>query len=488
MRHPQTSLALLFLPAGIRAVNNGLARTPPMGWNNWNSLGCDVSESLLLDTAQILVRSGLRDMGYEYVVLDDCWSSGRSQTGHLLPDLTRFPSGMKSVSDALHAQNLRFGMYSSAGEMTCAHYAGSLDHEVLDAESWAAWGVDYLKYDNCYSRGRFGTPQISFDRYNTMALALNATGRAMVYSLCNWGEDYVHAWGVSIANSWRVTGDVYDSFSRPDAQCSCVEATDPLCVSPGNHCSILYIINRVAPIAARGEPGGWNDLDMLEVGLGGMQDEEYVAHFSLWAALKSPLLIGADLRKLGAKALSVLNNPAVVALNQDPLGRPVTRIMRREEGKKDQYGIGETQIWSGPLYGGDQVVVFLNAADETLEMKIDLDEIFASEGPGGSAPHSKVTWAVHDLWAERMDEKTAGRVLHDGKKVLDEVGWYNASAISYREGLERGDERLMGKKIGEVAPGEDLKAQVPRHGVKVFRLRSVSGEALKRYAVYRDEL
>lgn len=251
---------------------------------------------------------------------------------------------------------------------------------------------------------------------------------------------------------------------------------------------MLYIINRVAPIAGRGEPGGWNDLDMLEVGLGGMSDEEYVAHFSLWAALKSTLLIGADLRRLGPKALSILNNPAIVALNQDPLGRSVTRIVRKEEGRKDRYGVGETQIWSGPLYRGDQVVVFLNAADEPLEMQIELDEIFASEGTGGSAQQAKLTWAVHDLWAGRMDDETAERVLEDGERVLAEVGWYNATTMSYREGLDRGDERLMGKKIGEVKPGGVLKAQVLRHAVKVFRLRSEGGEEVKRYAVYRDEL
>jgi len=178
--------------------------------------------------------------------------------------------------------------------------AGSLDWEENDAKSFANWGADYLKYDNCYHMGRFGTPKISFDRYKVMWDAINATGRPMLYSLCNWGEDYIHTvsitmntinldtslitlqWGMSIANSWRMSGDIYDSFSRPDDLCSCTDASDPHCIAPGSHCSVLNIVNKVAAFADRGQPGGWNDLDMLEVGNGGMTDEEVflVSHSS----------------------------------------------------------------------------------------------------------------------------------------------------------------------------------------------------------------
>ena len=191
----QRTLLFGLLAGASTALNNGLARTPQMGWNNWNSLGCDVSESLLLDTASKLVTSGLRDVGYKYVVLDDCWSDGRDFTGYLQADERRFPHGMKWIAGHIHDLDMLFGMYSSAGEFTCARYEGSLDHETYDAESWASWDVDYLKYDNCYHRGRFGYPEISFNRYNVMAQALNATGRNILYSLCSWGEDYVHTWG-----------------------------------------------------------------------------------------------------------------------------------------------------------------------------------------------------------------------------------------------------------------------------------------------------
>lgn len=222
------------------------------------------------------MQTGLRDVGYNYVVLDDCWSDlkGRDKNNYLQADPVRFPKGMKDVGDRIHEQGLLFGMYSSAGEMTCARYPGSLDFEKEDATKFAEWGVDYLKYDNCYHLGRFGTPKISFDRYNAMWTALNATGQPMLYSLCNWGEDYPHTWGMSIANSWRISGDIYDSFSRPDDLCSCETASDPHCVAPGSRCSVLNIINKVAPYVDRGQPGGWNDLDMLEVGNGGMSDEE----------------------------------------------------------------------------------------------------------------------------------------------------------------------------------------------------------------------
>ena len=198
--------------------------------------------------------------------------------------------------------DLLYGMYSSAGEMTCPRHEGSLDHEAEDTASWTAWDVDYLKYDNCFHKGRFGSPEASYKRFEAMAVALNRTQRPMLYSLCSWGEDYVHTWGLVIENSWRISGNIYDHFNRPDALCVCADSANPHCVSPGSRCSVMHILNKVAPFVDRGFSGGWNDLDMLEVGLSGLSDEEYVAHYSMWAAIKSPLLIGADLRTLSAKA------------------------------------------------------------------------------------------------------------------------------------------------------------------------------------------
>lgn len=480
-------LLSLALSSPTTAVRNGLGRTPQMGWNNWNSLGCDVSQDLLLSTSKVLLDTGLRDVGYNYVLLDDCWQGERGADGYITVDAAKFPMGMKPISDRLHDDGLLFGMYSSAGELTCAKHEGSLDHEVADAQSYASWGVDYLKYDNCYPLGRSGTPKISFDRYNAMAQALKATGRSIFYSLCSWGEDYVHSWGMSIANSWRVSGDIYDHFNRPDILCSCTDPRDPHCAAPGTHCSVMNIVNRVAAYVDRGGPGGWNDLDMLEVGQGGMTDDEYVAHFSLWAALKSPLLIGADIRTLPAKALTILNNPAVIAVNQDPIGRPAMRVRQDMNVKKDKYGEGEVQIWSGPLYPHDQLVLLVNAADEDMTITTDLNEIFVHEGPEGSAPQTKHKYAIHDLWADRMSDREAERILKNGIKS-DSHAWYNATETGYKDGLLAGDERLLGRKIGEISPkSAELKVKIPRHGVKMYRLRA-PGDVPARYALTKQEL
>ncbi|KAK0101121.1 hypothetical protein ONS96_006346 [Cadophora gregata f. sp. sojae] len=489
-------LLFAFTAGTSRAVNNGLARTPPLGWNNWNSLGCDVSEDLLLETASQLVSLGLMDVGYKYTVLDDCWSDGRDSNGRLKVDLSRFPNGMSSVSSRIHSHGLLFGMYSSAGHMTCARGEGSLDHETEDAQSFADFSIDYLKNDNCYSQGRAGSAQASFTRYDAMAKALNRTGRPIVYSLCNWGEDFVMSWGVSIANSWRISGDIYDSFSRPDDRCSCTEndPSSPWCVSPGAHCSVLTILKKIAPYADRGQPGGWQDLDALEVGLGGMTDEEYKAHFSLWAALKSPLLIGADLRILSPEALTILNNPAILAISQDPLGVPATRVERNVNVPKDRYGIGETHVWSGPLAGGDQVLIFLNAADEDLEMVAYLEDVFVGQGPSCSAPQCNQDWVVHDLWGSRMDNSVASELLEksksgeDAARILQNADHYNASSLSYKEGLEQQDKRLLGTKVDEIPARGSLKVKVKRHSAKVYRLRPKSGISGKRYSHFKDEL
>ncbi|KAI1846586.1 hypothetical protein JX265_009110 [Neoarthrinium moseri] len=496
------TLLVGLLATGVEAVSNGLALTPPMGWNNWNAFGCDVSEELLLSTAETIINLGLRDLGYQYVVLDDCWQdvNGRDANGKLQPELSRFPNGLKSISDQLHSKGLKYGMYSSAGEMTCARFDGSLDHEVEDAQSFASWGVDFLKYDSCYHMGRIGTPQISFNRFKTMSDALNATGRPILLNLCNWGEDYVHTWGMSIANSWRITGDIYDSFTRPDDLCGCdTTISDPFCIAPGTHCSVLFILNKVAAFADRSIPGGWSDLDMLEVGQGGMTDEEYKAHFALWAALKSPLFLGNDLRDMPASALTIINNPAILALSQDPHGRSVTRVRRDVQGvAKDEWGMGETQVWSGYLQNGDEVVIFLNAGGEDIEMQVTLAEIFIPFGPGGSAPHVKSDWAVHDLWAHRMSEETAEALMAaatDERRaaILKDVNWYNATETPFEEGLRNNDPRLFGEKIGEVKAGGILKAPVTSHAARVFRLRRIAkqGETFKGKSIDRvakDEL
>jgi alpha-galactosidase len=356
-----------------------------------------------------------------------------------------------------------------------------------------------LKYDSCYHMGRVGTPSVSFNRFKAMSDALRATGSNILLNLCNWGEDLVHTvshmppslyhntnssqWGMSISNSWRITGDIYDSFTRPDDLCACntLEPGATNCIAPGTHCSVLFILNKVAPFADRSIPGGWSDLDMLEVGQGGMTDEEYKAHFALWAALKSPLFLGNDLRDMPAKALSIINNPAIIALSQDPHGRSVTRVRRDTHGvAKDEWGMGETHVWAGQLQNGDQAVILLNAGGADMEMSVSLAEIFIPYGPGGSAPHVKYDWAIHDLWAHRMSDETAEKLLaakeNEREAILKEANWYNATETPYAKGLAKGDARLFGEKIGVVEAGGVLRAAVKSHAAAVYRLRRIAKE------------
>jgi alpha-galactosidase len=275
-------------------------------------------------------------------------------------------------------------------------------------------------------------------------------------------------------------------------------AGDVNCIAPGTHCSVLFILNKVAPFADRSIPGGWSDLDMLEVGQGGMTDEEYKAHFALWAALKSPLFLGNDLREMTADALTIINNPAIIALSQDPHGRSVTRVRRNVEGvAKDEWGQGETQVWAGYLQNGDHVVILVNFGGEDLNMEAPLAEIFIPFGPGGSAPHNKFSWTVHDLWANRMSPHTAEALLaaesEERLAILKGVNWYNATEVPYEQGLRDEDPRLFGEKIGVVDAGGVVKVLVKRHAAKVLRLRRIEkpGERFKGKSIDRvakDEL
>ncbi|KAK9242916.1 glycoside hydrolase superfamily [Lipomyces tetrasporus] len=453
---------------------NELAVTPPMGWNNWNAFACSVNEHLLLSTAEKMAAFGLRDVGYQYIVLDDCWSLGRDKNGNLQHDPEKFPRGMKYVADQLHSLGFLFGMYSDAGSYTCARYPGSLGYEEQDAKTFASWDVDYLKYDNCFNEGLAGNPKITSERYRTMKNALQTTGRSIVYALCNWGEDYPWKWAHTVANVWRMSGDIYDSFDRPDPRCPCTGEEGYDCPYAGSHCSAMNILNKAAYVVHTSVAGAWNDLDMLEVGNGGMDDEEYKTHFSLWAAVKSPLLMGNDVNVMDAKALSILTNPAVLAVSQDTAGVPVNRMWRYYVSDTDAYGQGEIQMWSGPLSGGDQLVILLNAGNSPRLMNATLADIFYDSGPEGSALEIKENWDIYDLWANRMDEATAQSII-DGSPTSEVAKfYYNATETSYKDGLAAGNELLLGKLTGMVEAGGVIETEVPRHGVAMLRLRKHS--------------
>jgi alpha-galactosidase len=269
-----------------------------MGFNNWNSTHCraEFNEAMVKGIADIFVEKGLKDAGYQYVNLDDCWAKPqRNADGKLEADPVRFPNGIKAVADYVHSKGLKLGIYTSAGTKTCDSVGlpGALGHEYSDAQQFADWGVDYLKYDNCNNQGVDAKK-----RYTTMRDALEATGRPIVYSICEWGQNKPWEWAADVGNLWRTTGDISDSWG-----------------------SMLSIMKQNLPLADAAGPGQWNDPDMLEVGNGGMTDTEYRTHFSMWSVMAAPLLIGSDLRKATPETFEILSNQEVIAVDQDPLGK-----------------------------------------------------------------------------------------------------------------------------------------------------------------------
>ncbi len=282
-----------------------LANTPPMGWNSWNTFGGNISESLVKETAEAMVDLGFRQAGYEYVVIDDCWSKlQRSDDGRLVADDQKFPNGIKSLSDFIHTKGLKFGMYSCAGLMTCAAYPGSYEHEFVDAQTFADWGVDYLKYDYCYKPEHADGNIL----YHRMGMALRSTGRDILFSACNWGQNTTREWiRSSGAHIYRSTGDITDNFA-----------------------SFRDIALSQMDYLGSSSNGCFNDMDMLvvgmygegNVGLGGCSDAEYRSHFALWCLFNSPLMIGCDIRNLNEESRKLLQNKDLIAINQDPEARP----------------------------------------------------------------------------------------------------------------------------------------------------------------------
>jgi alpha-galactosidase len=364
-------LGLLFAAATAGAsaqhMDGRLAPTPPMGWNSWNHFGCNVSSKLIRETADAMVASGMKDAGYRYVVIDDCWQVDRGADGRIVADPERFPEGMKALADYVHTKGLLFGIYTDAGRRTCEGRPGSYGYEEVDARTYAEWGVDYVKVDWCNSEGLDAR-----ERYAVFREALRASGRDIVFSICEWGTNEPWDWGPTTGNLWRTTGDIYDRWE-----------------------SVLTILDRTAQFWTSAGPGHWNDPDMLEVGNGGMTADEYRAHFSLWAVLAAPLIAGNDLRKLltedpvAKAALEILTNREVIAVDQDPLGT---------QGRLVQNRLPELQVWSKPLSDGARAAVLLNRASVPTTIAVDFGRL------GISSDSAR----VRDLWAHR-DEGTFGR-------------------------------------------------------------------------------
>ena len=350
------------------ALDNGLAKTPPMGFNDWNAFGCNVSEQLIKQTADFFVSSGMKAAGYNYVNIDDCWMThDRDAQGRLVPDPVKFPDGIKGTADYVHSLGLKLGIYEDAGTETCAGYPGSLGHEQTDAQTFADWGVDYLKYDNCNNAGST-TKQQYIDRYTAMRDALAATGRPIVYSLCEWGVNQPWTWAGDVGNLWRTTGDISDNWN-----------------------SLKSIINQNAPLDGAAHPGAWNDPDMLEVGNGGMTDTEYKTHFSLWAEMAAPLLVGTDLRRATPETMSILLNKDVIAVDQDSLGVQ-GRVVKTD---------GTHLVFAKPLANGDAAVALYNSGDTAATISSTAAQV--------GLPKSHGAYTLTDLWSKNVTE-SAGTI------------------------------------------------------------------------------
>jgi len=342
-------------------TGNGLALTPPMGWNTWNRFGCSINEDLVRKTADAMVSSGMRDAGYQYVIIDDCWQGTRDAEGNIRPDPKRFPSGMKALGDYIHAKGLKFGIYSDAGKLTCGKRPGSYGHEYQDARTYASWGVDYLKYDWCSTY-----TQDAQSSYETMSDALRATGRPIVFSICEWGLHKPWLWGKTIGNLWRTTDDIYDHWQGRH----------------GYEHSVLDILDLQAGLSSYAGPGHWNDPDMLEVGNGKMTQEEYKSHFSLWAILAAPLIAGNDLSTMSPETRAILTNREVIAVDQDPLGIEADRVAKQ----------GDYEVWARPLKGGGRAVVLLNRSAASHPVTVTWQEL--------NLPAS-LRLKLRDLWAHK---------------------------------------------------------------------------------------
>ena len=321
------------------ALDNGLAKTPPMGWNSWNKFGCNVSEKLVRGMADAMVTSGMKDAGYQYVVIDDCWQVRRDANGNIVADPERFPSGMKALADYVHSKGLKFGLYSDAGTATCQGRPGSRGHEFQDARQYAAWGVDYLKYDWC----NHSTQNVQAS-YSIMRDALKASSRPIVFSMCEWGEEDPWKWAADIGNLWRTTGDITDCWN-----CTGVYTR-----------GVLQILDQEADLWSFAGPGHWNDPDMLEVGNPGISLEESRSHFSLWCMLAAPLMAGNDLREMSPQIREILTNKEVIAVDQDALGRQGQRYR----------DYGDTEVWRKELTGKTYAYLLLNRGETSKEISV----------------------------------------------------------------------------------------------------------------------
>jgi alpha-galactosidase len=355
-------LLIVCMPVSLWAQKfEGLALTPPMGWNTWNTFGGNINEDLIKATATTMINSGMLEAGYRYIVLDDVWmAKERDAQGNLVPDLNKFPSGMKALGDYLHNMGFKFGIYNCAGTKTCAGYPGGRGHEYQDARLYASWGVDYLKYDWC-NTGTANAPET----YKTMRDALYAAGRPIVFSLCEWGNNKPWEWAKDIGHLWRTTGDIADCWD---------------CKRQWSM-GFKLILDKQVGLEKYAGPDHWNDPDMMEVGNKGLTLAESRAHFSLWCVLAAPLMAGNDVRIMKDEIRNILTDKEVIALDQDPLGKQGYRFAKE----------GDKEIWVKDLSDGAWGVCVLNIGKDTADITVNWKDLSFLKGE----------YKVRDLWLKK---------------------------------------------------------------------------------------
>lgn len=370
------------------AASDSLALTPPMGWNSWNGLGENVSEEYIRAVADSFITLGLKDAGYTYINLDDYWQGGRdSATGLLYPHPKRFPSGIKALSDYVHSKGLKLGIYSDAGTMTCGDQPGSYTYEEKDAKTFAEWGIDYLKYDYCYCDDYVSGNndyRKAIARYKAMGDALKATGRPMIYSICEWGPRSPWLWGKEVGGHlWRTSYDVGDKWEDPRNEHSQI--------------GILTSIDVMCDLERFAGPGGWNDPDMIVVGLGnkgyikggGCTEPEYRTQMSMWCMFSAPLIISCDVRNMNQETKNILLNKDVIAIDQDPLGKQAFRVWRKD-------GV---EAWKKPMANGRIAMAFLNRNSGPETVIVPYDQLELEKGSA---------FDVYDVWKHENVKQEEG--------------------------------------------------------------------------------
>lgn len=362
-----------------------LALTPPMGWNSWNTFQTKIDEKMVMETADAMVSSGMKDAGYIYLVLDDGWmAKERDSEGNLIPDPQKFPHGIKALVDYVHSKGLKFGLYNCAGTLTCAGYPGTRGYEYQDARNYAKWNIDYLKFDWCNTAGINAR-----EAYTTMSKALQQAGRPIVFSLCEWGNNKPWEWATPVGQLWRTTGDIYPVFDSVHNQ------------GTWSALGVMHIVDLQNGLRKYAGPGHWNDPDMLEVG-NGMTESEDRTHFSIWCMLAAPLIAGNDIRKMTITTQNILTNKEVIAIDQDSLG-----IEGFKYADKDSL-----QTWFKPLVHGGWAVCFLNRGSTLQKLSFNWKQNIVSDSLSPAQFNAnKTTYTIKDLWMKK-NNGTTDTTLH----------------------------------------------------------------------------